>query len=206
MEVARDLVGVRLVHEHPSGTRLSGLIVETEAYTQDDPAFHGWGLVDQETGLVRPEGRAYDLFAAPGTAYVYVSYGVHWLLNVVTEPEGIGGAVLLRAVAPEEGLEMMRAHRPNIRRDRDLTNGPGKLTLAFDIDGAFHRTDLTAPPLYFEEPAARPDWLLAATSRIGLTRGVERPWRFFAQGHPYVSPGVPSDIAQARRKQRRGRG
>ena len=88
LTVAREMLGQRLVRDLPSGHRLVGRIVETEAYTQDDPAFHGWNLYDEETGTVRREGRAADLFGPPGTAYVYLIYGMHWLLNVVTEPDG----------------------------------------------------------------------------------------------------------------------
>lgn len=202
LEVARDLLGALLVHETPSG-RLAGRLVETEAYTQDDPAFHGWGLVDPATGLLRPEGRAYDLFGAPGTAYVYLNYGVHWLLNVVTEPEGVGGAVLLRGVEPLEGLDVLRAHRPGIGRVRDLTNGPGKLARAFAVDGRMHGRRLTAPPLYLAAGRPVPAAALGTSTRIGLTRGADRPWRFFEVGNPFVSPGVPSDVALARRARRR---
>lgn len=203
--VARDLLGRHLVCERPSGDRLVGRIVETEGYTQDDPAFHGWGLVDPLTGLVRPEGRGRDLFTHPGRAYVYLIWGRYWLLNVVTEPEGIGGVVLIRAVEPIEGERLMRERRPAARRPVDLTNGPGKLTEAFGIDGARHRTALTAPPLYFEEGTPVPDRRVATSTRIGLSRGVELPWRFFIAGHPYVSPGTPSDVVMARKKARKRR-
>jgi len=203
LEVARDLLGCLLVHDAPVG-RLAGRIVETEAYTQDDPALHGWKATFGDEGFVLPEGRAADLFAPPGTAYVYLIYYTNWLLNVVTEPEGTAGAVLIRALEPVEGIETMRQNRPAARRDRDLTNGPGKLTQALGVaDGAFHRTDLTRPPLYFAKPEARGAFEIAATSRIGLTRGVERPWRFLVAGHPYVSPGVPSDEAVARKRAKR---
>lgn len=155
LEVARDLLGRWLVHEHPSGERLVGRIVETEAYRQDDPAFHGWRLVDSTTGLVRPQGRAYDLFAPPGTAYVYLNYGMYWLLNVVTEPEGVGGAVLIRAVEPIAGFDLLQARRPKARRPHELTGGPGRLTVAFDIDGRYHRRLLTTSPLFFLQLVSR---------------------------------------------------
>lgn len=188
LEVARDLLGRWLVHEHPSGVRLVGRIVETEAYRQDDPAFHGWRLVDPATGRVRPEGRAYDLFAPPGTAYVYLNYGMYWLLNVVTEPEGVGGAVLIRAVEPIAGLDFLRARRPKARRPCELTGGPGRLTVAFDIDGRYHRKPLTAPPLYFAPGKPVSDAEVATSPRIGLSRGTDRLWRFFVRANPYVSP------------------
>jgi len=194
LQVARDLVGALLVREL-DGERLVGRIVETEAYTGNDPAMHGWKATFADDGFVRPEGRAADLFVAPGTAYVYRIYYTNWLLNVVTEPMGTAGAVLIRAFEPIEGIERMREHRPpSIRRERDLTNGPGKLTQALGIDDVrFHGTDLTAPPLYFAEDDA-PSPEIAISSRIGITRGVERPWRFFVPDHPFVSPGVPSDV------------
>lgn len=191
LEVAKDLIGKTLVREHEEGL-LVGRIVETEAYTQYDPAFHGWRLVDQETGAIRREGKGYDLFAAPGTAYVYLNYGMYWLLNVVTEPEGIGGAVLIRGVEPIEGIDVMRARRPQVRRLSDLTNGPGKLALAFDIDGSFHGTDLTLPPLYFSEGSQQDPLPVVTSPRIGITRGVDLLWRYYVDGNPFVSPGKPA--------------
>ena len=196
LTVARALLGDRLVRQHPEDGLLAGRIVETEAYTQDDPAFHGWNLYDPETDTLRREGRAADLFSAPGLGYVYLIYGMHWLLNVVTEPEGTGGAVLIRAVEPTEGRDAMRGRRGAARRDVDLTNGPGKLTEAFGVAESFHQADLTTPPLYVEEgedPAAS---AVATSSRIGLSKGVDRQWRFFLEEHPYVSPATPSDQTQ----------
>lgn len=200
--VAPDLLGARLVHAPPDGPRVVGRIVETEAYMQDDPAFHAWGVVDGPTGLVVPEGRAAALFAPPGRAYVYLIYGRYWLLNVVTEREGIPGCVLIRAVAPVEGWQTIWGRR-DVRREVDTTNGPGKLTLAFDIDKRHHRTDLTRPPLFFAAGALEPGERVAMSSRVGITRGIEHPWRYFVAGHPSVSPGVPSDVAAARRRRRR---
>src|SRR5690606_33868440 len=104
-----DLIGKWLVHETSDGV-LAGRIVETEAYLQDDPAFHGWGLLDLQTGLLKPTGRGHDLFAAPGRAYVYLIYARYWLLNVVTEREGVGAAVLIRALEPLVGLDAMYAN------------------------------------------------------------------------------------------------
>jgi DNA-3-methyladenine glycosylase len=190
--VARDLLGGRLVHEHPEDGRLVGRIVETEAYTQDDPAFHGWNLYDPETDTLRREGRAADLFDAPGLGYVYLIYGMHWLLNVVTEPDGTGGAVLIRAVEPVEGTEAMRGRRGTDRREIDLTNGPGKLAEAFAVDDAFHQTPLTGPPLYFEAGSLREEERVVTSSRIGLSKGVEREWRYYLEDSPYVSPATPS--------------
>ena len=203
LEVARELIGKHLVRELPNGRRLVGRIVETEAYTQDDPAFHGWGIVDRETGLIKPDGRGYDLFGKPGTAYVYLCYAKYWLLNVVTEREGVGGAVLFRAVEPLEGHSEMYVRREAASRDLDLTNGPGKLAQAFEVDKELHRANMTAAPLYVEDPEEREPLTVKTSSRIGITRGVELPWRFYVEGNPYISPGIPSDIAAERRRKRK---
>jgi DNA-3-methyladenine glycosylase len=191
--VARALLGDVLVHALPTGKRLVGRIVETEAYTEDDPACHAAHLQkDPETGVISGRGRGHDLFAPPGTAYVYLIYGMHWLLNVVTEPEGTAGAVLIRAVEPVAGRSVMRTHRER-PRDVDLTNGPGKLTEAFGIDDAQHGTSLTDAPLYLAEGRAVDAAQVAQSSRIGISKGVERPWRWFVAESPYVSPATPSD-------------
>ncbi|MFW5973632.1 MAG: DNA-3-methyladenine glycosylase [Bacteroidota bacterium] len=203
LEVAPDLLGRLLVHEHPDGTLLTGRIVETEAYTQDDPAFHGWGIVDVETGLIKPDGRGYDLFARPGTSYVYLIYGMYWLLNVVTEREGVGGAVLIRAVQPNTGIDAMFGRRPAARKETDLASGPGKLAQAFDLDGSHHGMPLTERPLYFSDDPDGELCSVTTSCRIGITRGVDLPWRFYIDGNPHVSPGVPSDIAAEERRRRR---
>lgn len=192
LDVASDLLGKLLVRQREADVPLVGRIVETEAYTQDDPACHAWGLVDKATKRVPREGRGAELFGAPGTAYVYLIYGVHWLLNVVTEPEGVCGAVLIRAVEPVAGIPQLRERRPAARHDVQLTNGPGKLAEAFEIDGTVHGSDLTAPPLFFAAPEETSSFEIAISSRIGISKGVDRPWRFFIDGHPYVSPATPS--------------
>ena len=200
LEVARDLLGTLLVHEQPAGEPLVGRIVEVEAYTQGDPAWRNWGIVDPATGLMAPQGRGLDFFGKPGTAYVYLCYGRYWMLNVVTEPEGRAGCVFIRAVEPLAGRQAMWGRREAIRRAVDLTNGPGKLSQAFAIDRRFHGQPLTAPPLYFAEDEETRDWPIATSARIGLHFGIDLPYRFFVKGHLFVSPGVPSDVAaQARR-------
>ncbi|HYE94603.1 MAG TPA: DNA-3-methyladenine glycosylase [Rubricoccaceae bacterium] len=201
LEVARDLLGKLLVHDEPEAGRLIGRIVETEGYTADDPAMHGWKAQFGPDGRVMPVGRAAALFGPPGTAYVYLIYYTSWLLNVVTEPEGTAGAVLIRAVEPVEGEAAMAERRPAIRRAADLTNGPGKLAQAFGVDGRHHGSDLTKPPLFFADDGAPPPGV-ATSSRIGLTRGIDRPNRFYVPRHPYVSPGPPSDLRVARRTKR----
>ncbi|MGB3541562.1 DNA-3-methyladenine glycosylase [Rubrivirga sp.] len=210
LEVARDLLGHLLVHETEDGT-LAGRIVETEAYLDDDPAMHGWKATFDPGGRVVREGRVADLFVEPGTAYVYKIYYTNWLLNVVTEPEGQAGAVLIRGVEPIEGEELMTQNRPpSIKRRRDLTNGPGKLTQALGITESpeatksrFHGADLTSPPLYIARGEPVLDDRVARSSRIGLTRGIDLDYRFFVEGDPFVSPGVPSDVRRDRKTKKR---
>jgi DNA-3-methyladenine glycosylase len=202
LQVARELVGMLLVHKH-EGERLVGWVVETEAYTQDDPACHGWGAVDRVTGEIRSERRGAALYGAPGTAYVYLNYGMYWLLNVVTEPEGIGGAVLIRGVEPVEGIERMRRLRPAARTKHELTNGPGKLAQAFGVGSRHHGLPLTSPPLFFALAPRPHTWRVEVSSRIGISRGVELPWRFFVAENPYVSRGVPSNQTPPRRRRPR---
>lgn len=200
LAVARDLVGCVLVRDLPDDGRIAGRIVETEAYVADDPAYHGWNAVDA-SGLVALTPRTLDLFGPPGRAYLYAVYDRHWMLNLVTEREGVCGSVLVRALEPLDGLAAMHRRRPVARTARDLCNGPGKLTAALDLDRRVHGADLTevASPLRVDRGDALP---VETTARIGLTRGIDLPYRFVAVGHPCVSPGVPSDIAAARRRTR----
>lgn len=201
--VARDLVGCVLAYDHPADGRLAGRIVETEAYVANDPAYHGWRAVDA-SGLVAMTGRTADLFGPPGRAYLYAVYDRHWMLNLVTEREGVCGSVLIRALDPLVGLAAMHRRRDAARSARDLCNGPGKLTAAFDLDRRHHGLDVTQGPLRVELGPPLP---VETTARIGLTRGIDLPYRFVAVGNAAVSPGVPSDIAAARRRSRRaGRG
>lgn len=210
LQVARDLLGTHLVYDSPDDGRLAGRIVETEAYLANDPAMHGWKATFGDDGRVLRKGRAAGLFAEPGTAYVYKVYYTHWLLNVVTEPEGEAGAVLIRAVEPVEGEEAMTTNRPvSVKRRRDLTNGPGKLTQAFgiaegpeDTRSRFDGADLTTPPLFLAEGEPVADDAVETTSRIGLSRGVDLDYRFLVARHPFVSPGEPSDVRVARKTKR----
>ena len=170
--VARELIGCRLFFAGCGGT-----IVETESYERDDPACHAYvGLTD----------RTEVLFGPPGRAYVYLSYGIHSLLNFVAEPEDEAAAVLIRALEPTAGLEQMRARRGE-RPDRDLCSGPGKLTEALGIGLEQNRADLARDPfrLLPPEPGTAPEVLTGP--RIGITKAVERPWRFAAADSPYVS-------------------
>jgi DNA-3-methyladenine glycosylase len=173
--VARELIGCRLFFAGCGGT-----IVETESYERDDPACHAYvGLTD----------RTEVLFGPPGRAYVYLSYGIHSLLNFVAEAEGEAAAVLIRALEPTAGLEQMRARRGE-RPDRELCSGPGKLTEALGIGLEQNRADLGRDPFLLlpPEPGHAPEVLTGP--RVGITKAVERPWRFCAAGSTYVSKPV----------------
>jgi DNA-3-methyladenine glycosylase len=172
-EVARELIGCELRFRG-----VGGVIVETESYERDDPACHAY------VGLTP---RTSTLFGPPGRAYVYLSYGIHSLLNFVCEPEGSAAAVLIRAVQPEFGVEIMAGRRG--RADpRELCSGPGKLTEALGIGLEQNGASLTAPPFALRGPGA--DWQGVEVStgpRVGITRATELPWRFCAAGSAYLS-------------------
>lgn len=175
--VARELIGCRLFYEGVGGT-----IVETESYERDDPACHAFvGLTD----------RTEVLFGPPARAYVYLSYGIHRLLNFVAEPEGEAAAVLIRALEPTAGVEAMRARRGE-RPDVDLCSGPGKLTEALGVGLEQNDADVLTDPFMLLRPA--PDWKAQVLTgpRIGITKAVERPWRFCAAGNPNVSRPRPA--------------
>ena len=176
--VARELIGCRLHHDGCGGT-----IVETESYERDDPACHAYA------GLTK---RTATLFGPPGRAYVYLSYGIHSLLNAVAEPEGEAAAVLIRAIEPDAGsLERMRARR-GARPDTDLCSGPGKLTAGLGIGLDANGADLAAEPFRLLGP--QPGWTgaVATGPRVGITKAVERPWRFSLAGSRFVSRPRPA--------------
>jgi DNA-3-methyladenine glycosylase len=157
--------------------------VETESYERDDPACHAYVGLTERTGV---------LFGPPGRAYVYLSYGVHSLLNAVAEPEGEAAAVLIRALEPTAGIELMRARR-GTRADTDLCSGPGKLTEALGIGLEHNGADLLAGPFeLLDRDGEAPE--VVAGPRVGITKAVDRPWRFCAAGNPNVSrPKPPPD-------------
>jgi DNA-3-methyladenine glycosylase len=174
--LARFLVGKRLVRATPAGL-VSGRIVETEAYPPGDP-----------TGYARPGLTTANapLFALRGTAYVRLVYGACWTLNLAAEGEGVGAAVLIRALEPLQGLDIMRAHRPGVR-DRDLARGPGRVCAAFGIGRDLSGLDLTAGrTLWLEAMRGRPA-RLAISTRIGLSRDQHRRLRFLERGSVYAS-------------------
>jgi len=176
LEVARDLVGCTVEHGGAAG-----VIVETEAYHDSEPACHAF------VGLTP---RTRTLFGAPGRAYVYRSYGIHALLNAVCEPEGVGAAVLIRALEPLAGIESMRARRGlgGDARVQELCSGPGKLTQALGISLAENGLSLCSGPVRIV-PRARAwrDPPVLQGPRVGISRAVELPWRFAVAGSPYVS-------------------
>lgn len=177
VEVARDLIGCVVAHEE-----CAGIIVETEAYHETEPACHAWAGLTPRTRV---------LFGPPGAAYVYRSYGIHAMLNAVCEREGTGAAVLVRALEPKEGLEAMRARR-GLERPTDLCSGPGKLCQAMGIRLDLDATSLQTGPIVIGERAEGwQDPELAVATRIGITRAVELPWRFCAARSPHVSRPWP---------------
>jgi DNA-3-methyladenine glycosylase len=178
-DVARDLIGCEL-----SFDGCGGVIVETESYERDDPACHAY------VGLTP---RTATLFGPPGNAYVYLSYGIHSLLNAVAEPEGSAAAVLIRALEPTHGIEEMVRRRR--RSDaRALCSGPGKLTEALGIGLGSNGVSLSEPPFAIRPRAdAWGSVEISAGPRIGITKATERPWRFCASGSEYLSR--PLDLA-----------
>jgi DNA-3-methyladenine glycosylase len=183
LTVARDLIGNVLVHETPAGIA-SGIIVEVEAYIgEEDPACHA---------APGPTARNAPLYGPPGIAYVYLNYGIHYLVNAVTEAEGSPAAVLIRALEPIDGVALMRRRRKrrgarrSELRDIDLCRGPGNLTRALGITLRQNGLDLTASALRIEDRGgpARP---LSWTRRIGINVGVEQEWRVYATDSAAVS-------------------
>jgi DNA-3-methyladenine glycosylase len=200
LAVARDLIGCVVEHEGASG-----VIVETEAYHDSEPACHAF------VGLTP---RTATLFGPPGLAYVYRSYGIHALLNTVCEPEGIGAAVLIRALQPLAGIEEMRIRRGSLTqrgnaarraglparraglREQDLCSGPGKLTQALGIRLSENGCDLSRGPVRIHARAGVwRDPIVVEGTRIGITRAIDLRWRFCVAGNPHVSrprPPVPA--------------
>jgi DNA-3-methyladenine glycosylase len=174
IEVARDLLGKVLVHGPAAG-----IIVETEAYLGgDDLASHSAAGITDRTRVI---------FGPPGHAYVYLSYGVHDCMNIVAQPAGTPGCVLIRALEPIEGLDAMRERRPKARTDRDLTSGPGKLTRALGITREHTGVDMTRGDLVVLARAETPRFEIAVTPRIGITKCADLPLRFLMRGNRFVS-------------------
>jgi len=187
LEVARDLIGKVLAHRTAEGTT-AGVIVEVEAYIgEDDPACHA---------AAGRTARNQPLYGPPGRAYVYVNYGLHHLVNAVTESEGAPAAVLIRALAPLDGLDLMQARRARLRwragksqvPEAALCRGPGNLSAAMGIDIAHNQCRLYRQPLTIEDRGIVPGRVVWGP-RVGITKAVEHPWRAYVAGHPSVSRG-----------------
>jgi DNA-3-methyladenine glycosylase len=183
LRVARELLGKRLVVPAPSGRRVSGRIVEVEAYLgAEDRAAHSYGN--------RRTRRTETMYAVGGTVYVFFVYGMHHQFNVVTGPAGQPHALLVRAIEPEEGTELMQERRP-ARNVRELTSGPGKLCKALGIDRTFDGEDLTGTRVWIEDAGLNVSpGQVASGARIGVAYAGEdalKPWRFWLKGNEYVS-------------------
>jgi DNA-3-methyladenine glycosylase len=178
IEVARDLLGKVLVHGETAG-----IIVETEAYLGgDDLAAHSARGITDRTRVI---------FGRPGHAYVYFIYGMYECLNLVAEPEGKAGCVLIRALEPVAGIDLMRQRRPAARKCEDLTSGPGKLTLAMGITRAQNGADVTRGALTVREPIEPRGVEIAVTPRVGITKCADWPLRFLIRGNRFVSSPRP---------------
>lgn len=174
IEVARGLLGKVLVHG-----AAAGIIVETEAYPgRDDLASHSARGITDRTRVI---------FGPPGHAYVYFIYGMYECLNIVAEPKGLPGCVLIRALEPVAGLHLMRRRRPAARKPEDLANGPGKLTLAMAITRVHNGVDVTRGALVVREPSDGRGLEIAVSPRIGITQCADLPLRYFIRGSRFVS-------------------
>jgi len=189
LSVATSLLGKILVRRLALPERivvLKGRIVETEAYLAHpryaDESCHAYrGKTERNAAM----------FGEPGTVYVYFTYGNHFMLNIVTEPKGEAAAVLIRALEPLTELDFIQSRR-NRASITELTNGPGKLTQAFQIDRTLNGISLQSTMLYVEDaPPVTPD-AIGVSTRIGITKGIDLPWRYFIKGNPFVSKGKPS--------------
>jgi DNA-3-methyladenine glycosylase len=179
-DVARNLVGCVIRHGETAGR-----IVETESYHMEEPACHAFAGVTERTRT---------LYGEPGRAYVYFSYGVHSLLNAVAEEDGVGAAVLIRALEPVDGIELMRARR-GLQRAEDLCSGPGKLTQALGVGLSLNGSSLVDGPIEVlaHEPGARASRVIVG-ERVGISKAVELPWRFCDADSRHVSRPWPATM------------
>src|SRR6202521_1370036 len=176
VKLARFLLEKGAVHDRPAA-RLSGRIGETEAYPPGDPAGHHFR---------GPTPRIRSMYLAPGHAYIFFNYGAHFMLNVVSEPAGTAAAILIRALEPLDGIELMERHRKTIRL-LDLTRGPGRLSAAFQIDRRHDGIDLCAPGALWLGVTKHPVGPIVKSVRIGITRAADQLLRFYERGNPFVS-------------------
>jgi DNA-3-methyladenine glycosylase len=176
IQLSRFLMGKVVVHELPAG-RVSGRIVETEAYPPGDPAGHHFR---------GPTPRIKSMYLAPGHVYVFFNYGAHFMLNVVSEPAETAAAILIRALEPLEGIEIMQRHRKTTEL-LDLTRGPGRLAQALQIDRRHDGVDLCENEKFWLGEINRPTGAIGKSVRIGITRAADKLLRFFERGNPFVS-------------------
>jgi DNA-3-methyladenine glycosylase len=174
LSAAPALLGWKLVHDSAEG-RTAGYIVETEAYTMEDPASHTFG---------GPTARNAAMFEAAGTIYVYFTYGMHYCVNIVTGDKGYGQAVLIRALEPVEGIELMQQRR-GTGDIHSLTNGPAKLVQAMGINKELYGSHISQGPLLLEPGVETKE--IIQTTRVGIKKAIDQPWRFYVAGNPYVS-------------------
>jgi DNA-3-methyladenine glycosylase len=175
-QVAQKLLGKILVKKSSKGI-LKGKVVETEAYySKNDPASHF---------QIRPSAREFLREKPSGTIYVYFTYGNHWMFNVLAKGKDKSGGVLIRALEPMEGIDIMKKHR-KVKKDTELTNGPAKLTRAFEINGSYNGKDITeSEDIYFEDAEETTD--IVTTNRIGIKQGEDMPLRFYIKGNRFIS-------------------
>ena len=191
IQLARFLIGKVVVHELPAG-RVSGRIVETEAYPPGDPAGHHFR---------GPTPRIKSMYLSPGHVYVFFNYGAHFMLNVVSEPPKTAAAILIRALEPLEGLEIMQRHRKTTKF-LDLTRGPGRLAQALQIDRRHDGVDLCQDAKLWLGEIRRPTGPIGKSVRIGITRAADKLLRFFERGNPFISgPKRLNHPTPKRRKQ-----
>lgn len=192
VELSLFLIGKVVVHELPAG-RVSGRIVETEAYPPGDPAGHHFR---------GPTPRIRSMYLAPGHVYVFFNYGAHFMLNVVSERPETAAAILIRALEPLEGIEIMQRRRKTTEL-RDLTRGPGRLAQALEIDRRHDGVDLCANEKLWLGAIDYPVAGIGKSVRIGITRAADKLLRFFERGNPFVSG--PKRLLQSAPKQRKRR-
>lgn len=173
--LSKQLLGTQLVYESAEGIT-AGIIVETEAYLSDDPACHAYRRKTQRNAA---------MFGPAGQAYIYQIYGMHYCLNVVTAQEGTGEAVLIRALEPTRGIDLMQLRR-STQVLKNLCSGPGKLVQAMGITSALNGISLLSSSLYLL-PATTPVADIVTTTRIGITQGADLPYRFYIKGNSFIS-------------------
>jgi DNA-3-methyladenine glycosylase len=177
--VAKELLGKVLIRRINKNKFLSGKIVEVEAYMGDhDPACHAYQKVT---------GRSSTLYKDGETIYVYFIYGNYYCFNIVTEKKGIGSAVLIRAVEPLEGIDIMKKFRPKVKKLHDLTNGPSKFCLAFNIDRKYNGKKLSTDGIFISNPLKKEKFEIVTSKRIGIVKGADFPYRFFIKNNQYVT-------------------